>query len=127
MSQPPELRVGSKLWWFDENRRVYPDTDSWSRGPIWSEHWREVEVVGETKRSWLVGTDWRPLKLPKAAFRNGACPRGWARERHQIVELAWVNRHRSRIGQLVAACQDAVTLREIARLVGYEDKEVERG
>ena len=54
------LQVGDTIWYFDTNRRVYPPPEPgriWaSGGPIWREHWRPVQITGETSRSWVLGS-----------------------------------------------------------------------
>lgn len=50
MSAP--LTIGSTLWEFDQNHRVYGP----NRGaPIYAKHFRETVITGETPLSWLVG------------------------------------------------------------------------
>lgn len=124
-----EIRVGSTLWRFDENRRHYK-LDERGRsvgGPIWRDHWVEETVVGETSRSWLVGSGW-PIKLTKAAFRDGQCPRGWARSEQYIDELAWIHEHKSRIVQRITYGEVSYeSLRRIAEIVGYEAPEERNG
>jgi hypothetical protein len=124
MAKRDDLKVGDKLWFYDENRRRY---DKDGRHPIWRDHWVERVIVGETSRSWmvwLVGTEasWSPLlasKLPKAAFRDGRAPRLWARSVAEIERQEWVRTHRYPIQSKVAYCEDYDVLVQIAKLVGY--------
>jgi hypothetical protein len=103
------------FWRFDENRRVYPPGGSAFSSPIWREHWRREEVVGETSRSWLVGRG-RPIKLPK----KGPLPRGWARNEAEVDENCWEHEHRHRIQQHLNWV-DAGVLRQIAKLINYPE------
>lgn len=119
------IRVGSTLYNFDINKREYK-RDARGRsygGPIWREHWRPVEVVGETSRSWLVGYVHSPTKVPKKDFENGACPSGWARSMEQIERLEWVDVHRHRIAEKVRSVSDDEVLHAVARLIGYDENE----
>lgn len=102
---------GGTIWVFDENRRVYSETD---RGaPIWREHWRPCKVTGETSRSWLIA----PYgKVPK----RGADPRKFAFSQADIDEQAYVHDHVYKISECVRRLTRAATLREVAVLVGYK-------
>lgn len=46
------MKIGDKIWLFDSNRKKYEKGNS---APIYSEHFYQEEIVGETSRSWLVG------------------------------------------------------------------------
>ncbi len=91
MSAP--LGIGSPIWFFDQNRRVYQkDERGHSFGaPIWREHWGRLEIIGETPRSWCLGLPGGRhivAKPPKSAFRDGACPRDYALSEEHIDRLA---------------------------------------
>lgn len=45
-----DIKVGDKFWVKDKNRRVYEDGKC-----IYEKHFREVEVIDETSRSWVIG------------------------------------------------------------------------
>src|SRR5690348_13336803 len=62
------LAVGSTIWVFDCNRRVYAKDGR--GGPIYREHWRPVKIASETSRSWI--TDWGQ-KVPKKGEHHGVC------------------------------------------------------
>jgi hypothetical protein len=51
------MKVGDKVWLFDSNRRVYPKDNKFSSAPIFSEHFHQVIIDGETSRSWLIGRE----------------------------------------------------------------------
>lgn len=121
------IAIGSKLWMFDENRRVYAEPlkkgQLWpSGGPIWREHWRPMEVIGETRVSWIVGyaeqkKPWEIAKIPKAAFKAGACPQGWALSEAHVDELVWVKENTLRLSQEVLRCYDPRVLRAVDELL----------
>jgi hypothetical protein len=83
--KPPDtFGVGSKVWIFDLNNRVYADKkiakgQLWYSGaPIWREHWVPKVITGETSRSWLVSShegDRLPTKLSKAELAKGTLHR----------------------------------------------------
>lgn len=104
---------------FNANLRIYELDKS---RPIWRKHWQEVEIIGETSRSWLLGSPWRPLKLSKASFRSGACPAGWARSWADVENLAWVHENRHRIAEHLHRVQDPKVLRDVAKLINYQEK-----
>jgi hypothetical protein len=123
------LKVGSPLWRFDINRRVYAKDDKGRTvgGPIWREHWTPREVVGETRVSWLVGFSGDgpgrvSVKVAKKDFAAGGCPQGWATSQEHIDRLAWIVRNRGRLSTAVSRCNDYDALQKVAALVGYEVK-----
>jgi hypothetical protein len=59
------MKVGSKIWIFNSDHRVYRPG---SMGPpIWREYWEEKTITGETRISWLVG----PKKISKKDLAAG--------------------------------------------------------
>jgi hypothetical protein len=109
------------IWEFNQNHRVYrkPEPGNiWGRGgPIWREHWRAWEVIGETSRSWLIGNKVHPTKVPKV----GANPRKWLFSEEDVIRQAWVEDNRYALGQAVQRCCNYDTMQHIARLVGYKE------
>lgn len=122
MTDKNKPHIGMKLWEFDENRRVYArDKDGKCYGsPIWREHWVEVEILGETSVSWLVGgsylKDWpnaekRADKLPKRNF-----PGKYAVSEEEIDKRAFVE-DRYRLAKMVDACHDYDTLKKVEAIL----------
>lgn len=107
--------IGSTIWIFDINRRVYPPREKGrvSGAPIWREHWRPVKITGETSRSWL--TEYGE-KVPK----KGANPHFVAFTREEIDRAAWVQDNRYRIVREIEGISDHDTLRKIAEVIGYQ-------
>lgn len=100
-----------KLWFFDVNRRIYPRdaNGNTTGGPIWREHWHEVEIVGETSRSWVIG--YTDEKVPKKDF-----PGSYATSQEDIDRRA-VIANRYGISRRVDKCQDYETLMAIIKLL----------
>ncbi len=118
MSSPLDanaIGIGSTVWIFDQNRRVYRKTGS-SRGPVWREHWRPEKIIGETSRSWIVGQGWNETKIPKKGWNPRAVCFGEA----EIDRQAFVVEHAYRISDLVRRLDDYDTLKKIAEMVGYK-------
>lgn len=101
------LGVGSAIWRFDENHRIYKNQHG---GPDYRSFWRECKITGETSRSWVVGC-WG--KFPK----RGAHP-GYAVSAKEVDDDVWAKDERHRIVRCVERC-DVATLRAVAELVGY--------
>ena len=108
-----DIEKPTHFWYFDENRRVYANRSAFT-SPIWREHWRKAEVVGETSRSWVVGRGYGSTKIPK----KGPLPRGWARSEAEVDERCWEHEHRHRIQQQLN-WMDVGVLRQVAQLIGY--------
>jgi len=104
--------IGSTIWAFDINRRVYAKdaSNTFGGGPIWREHWRPMKVTGETSRSWI--TAWG--KYPKSGGPNLAFSES------DIDRAAFVNDHKHRICEAIRSEYDFDTLVQIAKLVGYK-------
>jgi len=109
--------IGTTVWIFDENNRVYrrdSKGQSIGGGPIWREHWRPVQIVSETKRSWV--TAYRD-KIPK----KGHDPRLYAFTRNEIEEMAYVHENRYRLSREVQSLCDPKKMREIAAILDRVD------
>jgi len=111
--------IGMPVWKFDQNTRVYKKNDKGHTiGPIWREHWVRLEVVGETSRSWLVGSEWsrkdpsRAMKVPKKDW-----PGRLATSEEDIDKAAYVNDNRYRISERVQRCNDYDTLKKIEAIL----------
>jgi hypothetical protein len=124
------VAIGSVVWFFDENRRVYPEDENgkvkFGSPPIWREHWVKRYVVGETSRSWIIG-----LSAMKSDPRYGQkCPKADIGKRYALSEAeidarAYCEEHSYQISLRVARLRtaaDAEILRQIASLVGYVPK-----
>jgi hypothetical protein len=110
------LKIGSTVWIFDENRRVYPKDKSGGSGPIYREHFSPEIIDGETRTSWLIRSKhWRKADWIRINKKNPQC----CVSIEEVDEQCWAQEHRYKIMQL-AQTADYKTLRKIAELVGYE-------
>jgi hypothetical protein len=113
------IGVGSTIWRFDPNRRVYPKPETGrilpSCGPIYREHWVPVVITGETSRSWLWGHR-RDVKIPK----RGPHP-GFAFTQEEVDDDVWARASRHRVSRAVEHCQDVTKLRQVAAILGVEE------
>lgn len=114
-----ELKIGTKVWVFDLDHRVYPKSETrWKFGsPIYSEHFRPAEITGETTRSWIVrGGMIGEKRIPKKApFANTGVYSDSLKD-----DKIWENQHRNKIIDQLRFCNDVDVLRKIAELIGYE-------
>jgi len=124
--------VGSSVWVFNENRRVYAkglgDGHLWSSSaPIWREHWEPLLVVGETRVSWIIGHSLKypdvERKISKRDLADGKVI-GVLTSAADLDAACFVHDHGRKIADRVARISGgrkaAETLRQIAALVGYE-------
>jgi len=101
------------FWWYDYNYRVYKDdAGNHTSAPNKRLHWRELAVVGETSRSWVLAND---VKIPK----NKPLPHGYKASYDDVLDWMWRNDHSYKISEAVRKV-DVKTLRKIAELIGYE-------
>lgn len=121
------IGVGSTVWVFDENRRVYPKEKLppgklWPSGPpIWREHWRPTAIKGETRVSWILENG---RKVNKRDLADGKV-RGVLTSEADLDAACYVNQHAREVGErvqrLAGGQKAAEVLRQIAALVGYDD------
>ena len=106
-----DISIGSKLWMFDHNRRRYNE----KRECIFREHFFEVEIIGETSRSWLIGS-YRPLKIPKASPWGA----GKLYTAKMVEDSIYENEHKYKISELIRYKATVAQLRQIAEILGYQ-------
>lgn len=110
--------IGSTVWLFNINRRVYrerkPGEIYASGAPIWREHWVPHLIVGETARSWV-------LEYGRKVPKKGADPRCVSFSSEEINRAAYVHENAPKIGDKVRRIADADLLRKVADLIGYSD------
>lgn len=106
------LAVGSAVWYFDQNYRVYPKNGGIGNSPIFREHFRPIKIEGETSRSWVLA-DGR--KISKATLV------GIYIDQDAIDRECWIHDHKWRIIRSAERINDYDTLRKLAELVGYDD------
>jgi hypothetical protein len=99
--------IGKTIWIFDVNRRVYKESRNAS---VWIEHWRPLEVIGETSRSWL--TSYFKTKIPKKGGRGIAFT--W----DEVEKAAWVHNNGYKISQTITKL-DYDKLKIVAEVIGY--------
>lgn len=105
-----ELKVGDKVWRFDQNRRVYDGTGSFGGKVIYAEHFYQDVITGETSRSWIVG---------KYGYRvNKKTLEGIYTDEQKANDI-WMHNNRYKIASIVDRCNDVEKMRQIAQIVGY--------
>lgn len=112
-SAEPKCR---RVWVFDYNRRVYRQDEqgrSLHGSPIWREHWREEEVVGETSRSWITRLG---RKIPKSGGP------GIAFSEEEIERAEYVHENRHLIADQVRMLTDHDKLCQIAKIIGCKPR-----
>ena len=127
------LGIGSVVWRFDENRRVYDYPRGFRvAGPKRRPQWVEWEIRGETARSWIAvrkgskiedeaGLRAGGAKIPKRATPEQARQLGFALTEQAVEDDVWQHEHRYRVVTALEQA-DAAMLRKVAELIGYDDK-----
>ena len=121
MSEKQAIKIGDPIWVFV----------NWQ--------WSQLEVVGETSRSWildggnpLLRPTWRERKMPKKNPNSNQfllslkAVRVWEEARVSVDrERAWNNKHSYAISRDVSklSFDKNQLLRQIAALIGYDDGE----
>lgn len=110
-------KIGDVLFLFDINRRVYREPGRvGGGGPIYAEHFRPLQIVGETKQSWLLQNDYKASK--KDLANPDLRPRKYFTTDQRADDI-WVNDHGHRIVALLKSAT-AAQLRQVAAIVGYK-------
>lgn len=126
MSDPrepaPTITVGSTLYVFDQNRRVYQrDEQGRSIGaPIFSKHFVPETVIGETPLSWLLSPQSKPRKVNKKTMKIAATNGygGWnVYTATQMEDSIWGEENRRKIIRAIERC-DVATLKAVAAIIG---------
>lgn len=118
-----ELKVGSPVWVWDENCRVYrKSADGRSTGGvIWREHWQKKEITSETRISWVIGENhWNQIKFPKRNPREK--PWLFCFSEEELDQRCYVAENRHRIASALQNCEDYAMLKTVARAIGYEER-----
>lgn len=111
------IGVGSTVWVFNENHRVYAQGGRAGDGPLWREHWRPLTITGETRVSWIAGKGYGVVKVPK----KNPDPRVFAFSEAEIDKRAWVVQNIHRISGKLQFVTDYDVLRKVADLIGYSE------
>jgi hypothetical protein len=108
----PELNIGSKIWYFDECHRVYrKDARGQATGSaVYRESWRQVEITGENRRSWIT--------LFGKAPKHGAHT-GWAFTQQELEKICWMVENKYRIVERLRLCDDLHKVMQVAQILGY--------
>lgn len=108
------------IWQFDYNYRVYEDDNgNKTSSPNYRKQWRKHKVVAETSRSWVLDND---TKVPKNGRRKQdqhGFLMGFAFSEEEVDALVFKHDHGMEIAEKVRAL-DAVTMKKVADLIGYE-------
>lgn len=113
-----DMKVGDKVFIFDINHREY-EMDASGRshgGPIYLKHFVETEIVGETSRSWIVQRYSQKKKKKPEHFSEGVLTLG------QVLDQVYLHEHSYRIAEQVRSINDVRVLREVANLIGYQER-----
>jgi len=121
-----ELKIGDKVWIFDENTRKYTDehgnktVGTWYRG-----HFVEKHIIGETKVSWIIGyqgstPDNRDIKVNKKTLlynRQIALDGQLYVSEEDINQHCWIHDNKHLLSRRVQDCKDYQKLKEIEEIL----------
>ena len=118
------LKVGSTIWQHDENagRGRHEDLTQAERLRL---KFVENTIFGETSRSWLVGKWSANIKVNKKDFTyvhwGGGRNRMFISPK-EVDDYIFLHAHGHRIAKAVQDSGDVELLREVARVIGYEER-----
>lgn len=114
-----EAAVGLYAMTSDHNRRVYRKNAEGQSvgGPIGRYYWAPVEIIGETKTSWLL-QNWRDGESYPKKPSDARPKRFYGLD--EVEDMIWMDHHASRIGDHVKRIKDVGLLQRIAALTGYQ-------
>ena len=99
------MKVGDKIWLFSGNRRVYRKDGVEYSSPIYSEHFYQDTIDGETSRSWIVGKTKFSKKDTRGIFTD-----------QEKEDAIWANDYRWKIVDSVGHCPVSI-LKKINELL----------
>jgi hypothetical protein len=114
-----ELHVGALIWFDDPNRRVYTRTSFSGGKMIRRESFRQIKIIGETGRSWIIDPIWHGKTVSRIP-KKGPLPHRIYLTQADVDDVVWreLNQHR------IAASIPSATveqLRTIQKLLGLQD------
>ncbi len=101
------LQIGSTVWKFDQNYRVYNDGEP---GPVYREHFRPHKIIDETSRSWVLD-NYKRTKVNKKSLA------GVYVFQEEIDQQCWIKDNLYRIVTAVRQCRKYDTLRQVEAIV----------
>lgn len=111
-----EIRIGSTLYTYDTNRRVYVGEGP-NRSTDKSKHWKAHVIIGETRTSWILeGAPKADKKTLALRLTNSYGMDSHAYTEAQMQDRRWRDLNYRRIVEAVERA-DATTLRKIAALL----------
>ena len=115
-----KIKVGDKFWIFDGNRRSYVNGEK-----QYEYHFCEVEITGETSRSWIVnGGKSYEFKAPKKEpFKFLGANFGFYKQlltNKMKLNKIWENNHHYKLIDEIGRLPTDKLI-EIAKLIGYEE------
>jgi hypothetical protein len=117
------MKIGDKIWIFDEHHRIYVDDDGVKHSsPIYRKKFVEYNIIDETKISWLIShytydniPDWAK-KNAKKVKKSEVNKIYWTSE-EEIEKHCWIKENSYRLSELVKRCIDYDTLRRIEEII----------
>lgn len=120
-NQDDEIVVGSVVYRFDINRRVYEKNAEGKAvgGPIYREYFRKYYIIGEEGRSWIYSS------TPDGPYhQNNKIGKTKAKDvfysEAEVDRQCWMEYHRYRICRAVELCRDVAKIKAIAEIIGYD-------
>lgn len=119
-----EIKIGTTLWEFDENRRVYRDKSYGGGGIIYRGHFKEMRIYDQTHGTWLVEslTGGHRGSINKKTLREpskGGRPGNQYYTPQAMEDQVWLHDHRHKV---IDALRNAPAdvCRQVAELLGYD-------
>lgn len=117
------IGIGSTVYIYEGNRRRYTSPDGTKRStsdPYY--HYRPLEIVGETRLSWVAKTGEKINKRTGEITGGGSFGRGyrvlWTWQ--EVEDGVYVEKNRIPLADRVLACTDRVTLERVAAVLNGE-------
>lgn len=124
------LKVGSKIWQFDINRRHYPTSRDGRQisGPIYERHFEQREIAGETKQSWLVlpypsfSLDMATKVNKKTLLSSSRDSTGnaWFTDETKNT-VVWLHNNRIALANAITNCKNIYILKQVAHLLEHKE------
>lgn len=111
------LSLGSPVWKFDENHRVYLPGKI---APDYRSMWVKHHIDAETSRSWILSNGTKIDKKTLGRAGDSIQYRFLAYSEEEIDQHQWIRDNRFRLSSEVSRVHDYHKLQAIAQILGYE-------
>jgi hypothetical protein len=123
----PDLKIGSIVYHFDQNHRVYEDDKgNKTSSPNYRKYFIPLKIESETKQSWITQYGYKVPKKGEGSIRKvridtrGQFHGTFFLTNEAVQEDIWMHDHKYKIQRALENVWDVTTLKKVAEIIGYK-------